>query len=79
VKEDAVLRIRDLVVEFDTEHGRVRAVDHVDFDLEKGRILGIAGESGCGKSVTALSIIRLLPKPVSRLPRDKFCFRGRTC
>jgi len=76
VKEDAVLKIRDLVVEFDTEHGRVRAVDHVDFELEKGRILGIAGESGCGKSVTALSIIRLLPKPVSRVAQGQILFQG---
>ncbi|MEX1298113.1 MAG: ABC transporter ATP-binding protein [Desulfotignum sp.] len=74
--EQALLEIRDLVVEFDTEHGRVRAVDHVSFELEKGRILGIAGESGCGKSVTALSIIRLLPKPVSQIPEGRILYQG---
>jgi peptide/nickel transport system ATP-binding protein len=74
--EQALLEIKDLVVEFDTEHGRVRAVDHVSFELEKGRILGIAGESGCGKSVTALSIIRLLPKPVSQIAEGRILYQG---
>jgi peptide/nickel transport system ATP-binding protein len=76
LKEQVLLEIRDLVVEFDTEHGRVRAVDHVSFELEKGRILGIAGESGCGKSVTALSIIRLLPKPVSQIAEGRILYQG---
>ncbi|MFO7911530.1 MAG: ATP-binding cassette domain-containing protein, partial [Desulfotignum sp.] len=65
MKPSPLLTITDLKVAFDTEQGQVHAVDSVGFCLEKGSILGIAGESGCGKSVTALSIIRLLPKPVS--------------
>ncbi len=69
-----ILKLRDLAVEFDTELGPVRAVDQVSFDLEKGKVLGIAGESGCGKSVTALSIIRLLPKPVSNIVRGTAIF-----
>ena len=73
----ALLEIKDLVVEFTTEQGRVRAVDHVSLELEKGRILGIAGESGCGKSVTALSIIRLLPKPVSKISGGRILYRGK--
>jgi peptide/nickel transport system ATP-binding protein len=71
-----LLDIKDLVVEFTTEQGRVRAVDHVNFELEKGRILGIAGESGCGKSVTALSVMRLLPKPVSTIAGGRILYRG---
>jgi len=71
-----LLDIKDLVVEFTTEQGRVRAVDHVSLELEKGRILGIAGESGCGKSVTALSVMRLLPKPVSNIAGGRILYRG---
>ncbi|MBU2630977.1 MAG: ATP-binding cassette domain-containing protein, partial [Proteobacteria bacterium] len=74
--EKIVLDVQDLVVEFDTELGVVRAVEQVDFQLKKARILGIAGESGCGKSVTALSIMRLLPKPVSRIVNGKALFNG---
>jgi oligopeptide/dipeptide ABC transporter ATP-binding protein len=60
---DSILKIENLVVSFDIEAGRLRAVDDVSFTLRKGAILGLVGESGCGKSVTALSIMRLLPKP----------------
>ncbi len=60
---EPILRVRHLVTSFDTEEGRVRAVDDVSFDLGAGRILGLVGESGCGKSVTAFSIMRLLPRP----------------
>jgi len=58
-----ILKVKNLVTAFDTEEGRVRAVDDVSFDLKRGSILGLVGESGCGKSVTAFSIMRLLPKP----------------
>jgi peptide/nickel transport system ATP-binding protein len=77
VTTQILLDIKDLVVEFATEQGRVRAVDHVSLELEKGRILGIAGESGCGKSVTALSVMRLLPKPVSTIAGGRILYRGR--
>jgi len=77
VGEQIILDVRELVVEFDTEQGVVRGVDHLDFQLKRGRILGIAGESGCGKSVTALSIMRLLPKPVSRVVQGQVLFNGR--
>jgi oligopeptide/dipeptide ABC transporter ATP-binding protein len=58
-----LLTVDRLVAAFDSEAGRVRAVDRVSFALEAGTILGLVGESGCGKSVTALSIMRLLPRP----------------
>ncbi len=64
VMSDIILRVENLVTAFDTEVGRIRAVDGVGFHVRKGETLGIVGESGCGKSVTALSIMRLLPKPV---------------
>lgn len=74
--EQIVLNVRGLRIDFHTESGIDRAVDQMDFQLKKGRILGLAGESGCGKSVTALSIMRLLPKPVSRVVQGEAVFNG---
>ncbi|MXP65027.1 ABC transporter ATP-binding protein [Roseomonas sp. M0104] len=61
--ERVVLAVRDLAVQFGSEQGVVRALDGVSFDLHAGRTLGIVGESGCGKSVTARSILRLVERP----------------
>ena len=63
----ATLSIKNLVTEFDTDEGRVRAIDDVSFTAKAGQTLGIVGESGCGKSVTALSIMRLLPQPMGQI------------
>ena len=63
----AALSINNLVTEFDTDEGRVRAIDDVSFTAKAGQTLGIVGESGCGKSVTALSIMRLLPQPMGQI------------
>ena len=63
----ATLSINNLVTEFDTDEGRVRAIDNVSFTAKAGQTLGIVGESGCGKSVTALSIMRLLPQPMGQI------------
>jgi len=60
---EALLTIRDLVTEFRTEHGVVRAVDGVSFEIPRKATLGVVGESGCGKSVTALSVMRLIADP----------------
>jgi oligopeptide/dipeptide ABC transporter ATP-binding protein len=64
---ETLLDVRNLVTAFDTDAGQVTAVDNVSFTVEKGKTLGIVGESGCGKSVTALSIIRLLPQPMGKI------------
>ncbi len=61
--ERTVLSIRDLAVQFESEQGVLRALDGVSFDLHAGRTLGVVGESGCGKSVTARSILRLVDRP----------------
>ena len=62
-----VLQIKDLVVEFKTEKGIIRAVDGISFEVMEGEPVGIVGESGCGKSVTALSILKLIPTPPGRI------------
>ncbi|HSG91302.1 MAG TPA: ABC transporter ATP-binding protein [Pseudomonadales bacterium] len=71
-----ILEVRDLVCEFDTDAGTVRAVDGVSFSVDAGRTLGIVGESGCGKSVTALSITQLLPQPMARIAGGSVRFEG---
>ena len=73
---DAILEVRDLVTAFDTDAGRVTAVDGVSFDVPRGKTLGIVGESGCGKSVTAMSIMRLLPQPMGIVLDGRIRFEG---
>ena len=63
VNGDTLLKVRDLKTHFFTEDGVVKAVDGVDFEVNRGEIFGLVGESGCGKSVTALSVLRLIDKP----------------
>ena len=71
-----LLRVEGLVTAFDTEGGVVRAVDGVDLTVEAGRTLGLVGESGCGKSVTALSIVGLLPRPAARIEAGRILLDG---
>jgi peptide/nickel transport system ATP-binding protein len=68
--------VRGLRTSFASEQGEVRAVDGVDLRLERGRTLGIVGESGCGKSVTALSIMGLIPQPPGRIADGEVLFEG---
>ncbi len=72
-----VLEVRDLVTAFRMENGEwLRAVDGVSFRVPKGKTVGIVGESGCGKSVTAMSIVRLLPKPMGHILEGEVIFKG---
>ncbi len=64
---NSILQVRDLVTAFDTDAGRMVAVDGISLDVPRGKTLGIVGESGCGKSVTAFSITRLLPQPHGKI------------
>src|SRR5260221_13434984 len=73
----ALLEIRDLVTEFRTEHGTVRAVDGVSFEIPERGTLGVVGESGSGKSVTALSIMRLVASPPGRIAAGTITYAGK--
>jgi peptide/nickel transport system ATP-binding protein len=73
---EPILQLENLVTEFDTDEGRVRAVDGVSFSVNAGETLGIVGESGCGKSVTAQSIMRLLPQPMGQIVSGRIRFQG---
>lgn len=71
------LEVQQLITSFETEQGLLRAVDHVSFKVPTGKTVGIVGESGCGKSVTAMSIVRLLPQPAGKILGGHVWFKGR--
>ena len=73
----ATLSVRDLRTYFHTDQGVAKAVDGLSFAIEAGKTLALVGESGCGKSVTALSIMRLLPSPPGRIEGGEILFEGR--
>lgn len=74
---DNLLEVDKLITSFDTDRGMLRAVDQVSFSVPRGKTVGIVGESGCGKSVTAMSIVRLLPQPAGRILGGQVMFNGR--
>src|SRR3954467_2078850 len=74
---DPLLEVRDLRTEFATQEGVVHAVNGISYTLREGEALGIVGESGCGKSVGALSLMRLIPSPPGRIAGGEIMFRGR--
>ena len=74
---ESLLRVEDLSVSFRTEEGVLRAVDRVSFDIRKGELLGLVGESGCGKSVTAMSLLRLIPCPPGAIDGGRVWWNGR--
>lgn len=71
-----LLQVKDLKTQFFTEDGVVKAVDGVSYDVEEGETLGLVGESGCGKSVSALSILRLIPYPPGKIVGGEILFEG---
>lgn len=74
--EQPLLNIRALETHFFTDDGLARAVDGVSYALAKGETVGVVGESGCGKSVTALSVLRLIPNPPGRIVSGEIMFEG---
>jgi oligopeptide/dipeptide ABC transporter ATP-binding protein len=73
----SLLQVIDLHTHFHTDAGVARAVDGVTFDIKRGECVALVGESGCGKSVTSLTIMRLLAMPPARIPRGQVLFKGR--
>ena len=73
---EPLLEIKDLRVEFDTRDGVATVIDGLDISLYPGEILGIVGESGCGKSMTALSVMRLVPVPPGRIAKGTIRLQG---
>ena len=74
---NALLEVRNLRTHFNTDRGLFRAVDGISFDVPRGRTVGLVGESGCGKSVTSLSIMGLVPSPPGQVSADALRFEGR--
>ena len=74
---DALLEVRNLRTYFNTDRGLFRAVDGISFDVARGRTVGLVGESGCGKSVTSLSVMGLVPSPPGQVTADALRFDGR--
>jgi oligopeptide/dipeptide ABC transporter ATP-binding protein len=78
VRDDQpLLSVRNLIIEFTTRYGPVRAVDGISFDVYPNETLGIVGESGCGKTVTGLSLLRLIPSPPGRIVAGEILLQGR--
>ena len=73
----AIIEVKNLVTSFRTRDGVFNAVDDISFSVEKGKTLGIVGESGCGKSVTSLSIMRLIPSPPGTIKSGEILFKGK--
>jgi ABC-type dipeptide/oligopeptide/nickel transport system ATPase component len=73
---DVVLDVRDLQTYFFNRRGILKAVDGVSFSLRRGETLGLVGESGCGKSMTALSLLRLVPQPAARIVGGEILLNG---
>ena len=72
-----LLEVKDLSVQFKTDEGEAEALDKVSFDIHPGQTVGVVGESGCGKSVTAYSIMRLLPRPMGMISNGSILFQGK--
>lgn len=75
--EGALLEVRDLSVSFHLMEGKVAAVSQVNLELYPGEVLGVVGESGCGKSVTARAVLRIIPTPPGDIERGQVLFQGR--
>ncbi|MBP7653519.1 ABC transporter ATP-binding protein [Candidatus Dependentiae bacterium] len=76
MEKNDLLKINNLSIDFYTDSGVIPAVDKISLEIGKGEIIGLAGESGCGKSVTALSILNLIPKPAGKIVSGEILFKN---
>ncbi|NIO03578.1 MAG: ATP-binding cassette domain-containing protein, partial [Proteobacteria bacterium] len=74
---DALLEVKELKTHFFTPEGVIKAVDGISYDVKEGETVALVGESGCGKSVSVLSIMRLIPKPQGRIMGGQIIFDGK--
>ncbi len=77
MKNEVILSVKGLEAEFKTDEGLVKVLHGVSFDVKKGKTLGLVGESGCGKSVTSMSIMGLLPKPYGNVVSGQILYKGK--
>lgn len=75
--QDNILQVKNLTTSFKTDEGKIKAVDEVSFDLKRGNVLGIVGESGCGKSITVMSLMRLVEKENGVIENGQVLFEGK--
>ena len=73
---ETLIKVKNLVTSFKSSEGPIRVLDGVSFSIDKGKVLGIVGESGCGKSITSLSIMRLLPQPNGYIESGEILYNG---
>ena len=72
-----LIQVKNLQTSFFTPEGEVRAIDGISFEIGEGKTLGLVGESGCGKSVTSLSIMRLIQSPPGKIVGGEIFYRGK--
>ncbi|HPG30084.1 MAG TPA: ABC transporter ATP-binding protein [bacterium] len=77
LKDKKLLEIKNLTIDFFTDDGKISAVEDVAFEINQGEIVGLAGESGCGKSVAALSVLRLIPQPAGKISGGEILFKNK--
>ncbi len=71
-----LLQVMDLSVQFDTYHGRVEAIDEANLTIKKGEVIGLVGESGCGKTTMARAVLNVIPSPPGKISQGQILFQG---